>query len=93
MHYIYILYSKTLDKFYVGETSDVDFRLKLHLQKAFPKSFSKSADDWILKLAFKCDSRNDAIYLERFIKKMKSKVFIVKVIDNPNILSDILNKK
>ncbi|MEN9337288.1 MAG: hypothetical protein RLZZ500_2275, partial [Bacteroidota bacterium] len=34
----------------------------------------------------------DALFLERFIKKMKSKVFIEKVIQNPEILTDILAK-
>jgi len=93
MHYIYILHSETLDKFYIGETSDVDFRLNLHLKKAFPKSFSKSANDWILKFSFECQNKNDALYIEKFIKRMKSKTFIFKIIDNPTILIDILNKK
>lgn len=39
------------------------------------------------------ESKDDAIYLERFIKRMKSKTFIFKIIDNPNILDDILSKK
>ncbi|MFT6836483.1 MAG: putative endonuclease, partial [Sediminicola sp.] len=38
-------------------------------------------------------SKDDALYLERFIKRMKSRIFIQKIIDNPHILMDILNKK
>jgi putative endonuclease len=44
-------------------------------------------------LTFECNDRNSTLYLERFIKKMKSKVFIEKIIQNPEILSDILSKK
>jgi putative endonuclease len=83
----------SLNKFYIGETSDVNHRIQLHLNKTFKSSFSKAAEDWILKLSFQCQNRNDALYLEKFIKKMKSKAFIEKIIDNPAILKDILSKK
>tara|TARA_R100001369_G_C3287289_1_gene163226 strand:+ start:116 stop:253 length:138 start_codon:yes stop_codon:yes gene_type:complete len=38
-------------------------------------------------------SKEDAIFLEKFIKRMKSKKFIRKIVDNPGILKDILEKK
>ncbi|MGY6648408.1 GIY-YIG nuclease family protein [Wenyingzhuangia sp. IMCC45574] len=34
-HIFYILKSEKLNKFYIGETADLDFRIKLHLNKAF----------------------------------------------------------
>ena len=46
-----------------------------------------------MKFTFECDNKEDAIYLEKFIKKMKSRVFIEKIIDNPEIVKDILLKK
>ena len=41
----------------------------------------------------KFDHKEDAQYLEKFIKRMKSKKFILKIIENPIILDDILSKK
>jgi len=93
MHYLYILYSKTLNRFYVGETQNIDKRIILHNSRYFKKAFTKSASDWKVVLGKKCNIREEAMYLESFIKRMKSKKFIEKVIATPNILDDILNKK
>jgi len=93
MHYLYILFSKSNDTFYVGETYNIDERIVAHNNHYYKNSFTKIANDWECVLAFECDSETQAIYLEAFVKKMKSKIFIRKVIANPNILIDILSKK
>jgi putative endonuclease len=92
-HFLYILYSKTSIKYYVGETHNIQERISKHNQHTYSNSFSKIANDWELVLSYECDDRDNALYLERFIKKMKSKVFIEKIISKPEILSDILSKK
>ena len=92
-HFLYILHSKTSTKYYVGETHDVKERILEHNQHKYANSFSKIANDWTLALAFECNDRSEALFLERFVKKMKSKIFIEKIIRNPEILSDILSKK
>jgi putative endonuclease len=91
-HFLYILHSVKSNKFYVGETHDVQQRILSHNHHSYKNSFSKIANDWTLVLSFTCENRTDALFLERFIKKMKSKVFIEKVIQNPEILTDILAK-
>ncbi|MEM0543710.1 GIY-YIG nuclease family protein [Flavobacterium sp. j3] len=93
MHCLYILYSKTVDKYYVGESHNVEERILKHNEHAYKGSFSKIANDWELCLKLALDTSSDAIYLEKFIKRMKSKVFIEKIISNPDILLDILLKK
>jgi len=92
-HFLYILFSNSSDKFYVGETHNVIERISKHNEHFYKNSFSKIANDWELVLTFECTDKNDALYLEKFIKKMKSKVFIEKIIGNPEILNDILSKK
>ena len=92
-HFLYILYSNSVDKFYIGETSDVAFRLNLHNTHQFNGSYTKIASDWEIKLTFENNEKSNIIFLEKFIKKMKSKVFILKIIENPEILKDILSKK
>ena len=92
-HFLYILHSKSTDKFYVGESERPEIRLTLHNRHHFKNNFTKIADDWQVVLIFKCLNKDDAVYLERFIKRMKSKIFIIKLIENNSILIDILSKR
>ncbi|WP_111879867.1 GIY-YIG nuclease family protein [Aequorivita sp. CIP111184] len=93
MHYLYIIHSLTLDSYYVGESPDIHKRLKQHNEHYFKSNFTKAATDWKISLEYECANRSEALFLEKFIKKMKSRVFIEKVIDNPKILLDILKRK
>ena len=93
MHYLYILYSKSINRYYVGETADIDNRLSQHNAHYFSKSFTKTAEDWDVVLSKKCSDKADSVYLERFIKRMKSRKFIEKIIKDPEILDEILLKK
>jgi putative endonuclease len=93
IHFLYILHSKSKGKYYIGETTDVDFRLNLHNSHSFKNSFTRIAEDWAVVLQFECKDKNEALYLEAFIKRMKSKKFIGKIINDQNILTDIILKK
>lgn len=93
MHYLYILFSEKTDRFYTGETSHVENRMNQHRLHYFKSGFTKAAADWKLMLKYCCQNKKDALYLERFIKRMKSKAFIQKIIDNPKILEEILAKR
>ncbi|PBJ13142.1 GIY-YIG nuclease superfamily protein [Flavobacterium sp. ACN6] len=93
MHYLYILYSKSSEKFYIGETSDITERISKHRDHFYTNSFTKIANDWEVVLSFICNDRDEALYLEKFIKRMKSKIFNNKIIADPSILKDILNKR
>ena len=92
-HFLYILFSASVDRYYVGETPVPDSRILQHNNHFFPKGFTKSANDWSQVLKKECKDKADAMYLERFIKRMKSRKFIEKVIDNPRILQEILDKR
>jgi putative endonuclease len=91
-HFLYILYSKSKDKFYIGETHAINERLNKHNNHYYKNSFTKIASDWEVCLTFECENQEKIRFLEQFIKKMKSKVFIKKIIQNPLILEDILFK-
>ena len=92
-HFLYILFSKSKTKYYIGETHNITARLLRHNDHTYNNSFTKIANDWEVFLTFECSNKLDALYLERFIKRMKSKVFVKKIIQNPEILNDILSKK
>jgi putative endonuclease len=90
MHFLYIIYSPSKNTYYIGETHNIDERLIKHREHSYYGSFTKIANDWVTVLNYACSSKNDALFLEAFIKRMKSKKFIIKVIENPTILTDIL---
>ena len=73
-YYVYILYSETLNKYYVGSTEDVEGRLEKHLQNH--KGFTGKAKDWILKYSETCSSRSESIKRKLQIKKWKSRKMI-----------------
>lgn len=80
-YYIYILYSNSIDRYYVGYSSDPWLRLEQHLSNSTDKYTGKSKD-WILKAVFEVsNSEGDAIKIERFIKKQKSRKLILQLCD------------
>jgi putative endonuclease len=101
MNYIYILFSKKSDKYYIGLTSDVYRRLEEHNNPLIFSKFTAKHLPWELKVFFEVsDNRGEAMIVERFIKNQKSRVFLEKLItekDNPDfftaLIKNILNNK
>lgn len=81
MHYIYVLYSTTADKFYVGYSTDPFRRVEEHNSKPFT-TFTAKYRPWVLKAVFRCaGDESAAIRMERFIKQQKSRKLIEKLVD------------
>ena len=80
MHYfVYILYSKTLDKYYVGYTGDnLVERLRKHNTQH--KGFTGGFGDWTISYTESLVVKTDAIKRERQIKNWKSRKRIEKLI-------------
>jgi putative endonuclease len=71
---VYILYSETLDKYYVGQTENLDQRLKSHAMKI--STYTSRADDWRLVYTEGYGTRQEALKRERAIKAKKSRSYI-----------------
>ncbi|MCF8363738.1 MAG: GIY-YIG nuclease family protein [Prolixibacteraceae bacterium] len=69
----YILYSKKLDKFYIGAIhKDINKRLEKHNNHTYEKHrFTAKADDWVVFLIIDAMDYPHAIRIERKIKAMK----------------------
>jgi len=81
MYWVYILYSKGLDKYYIGQTSEISNRIQSHLNK---KNFYTSrANDRELVFAQETKDRTEALTLEKKIKHAKSRKSILRYINNP----------
>ena len=81
MHYVYILYSPSIDKFYVGYSKNPDERLIFH-NSLLNKIWTKRGQPWDLKKTILFDSTKEARSVERKIKKLKSKKVIENIISN-----------
>ena len=82
MYYVYILYSATADKYYVGHSTDPWQRLQQH-NTAEKNSFTSKFRPWELVALFEAgSSRAEALKIERWIKKQKSRNLILQLLDN-----------
>ncbi|MDA0195631.1 MAG: GIY-YIG nuclease family protein [Bacteroidetes bacterium] len=90
--YCYIIYSDQLDKYYIGESEDVEKRIVEHNGAHYKGAFTSQVNDWKLFWSYQLTSRADARKLETFIKNMKSRSFIQKLASKPELIIDILNK-
>ncbi|MBU1010526.1 MAG: GIY-YIG nuclease family protein [Bacteroidetes bacterium] len=79
MAFTYILFSDSLNKFYIGSTVDsIEVRLRKHLSNH--KGFSAKAKDWRVVYLEHADNKAAAAKREREIKKWKSRKMIEKLI-------------
>ena len=92
MHYVYILYSASADKFYIGQTEDVAQRMIYHNHPIEGRKFTVRGIPWELKISVCLPSKRDAMELERFIKRMKSRKFLQRFIDDESLRMEIFLK-
>ena len=74
MYFVYILYSKQLDRYYVGQTDNIEKRLQSHLSGI--SKYTSSAKDWTIVYTETFQTREHAIKRENEIKRMKSRRYI-----------------
>ena len=81
MVYCYILYSKILDKFYIGHTAEnLEERLRKHLSNH--KGFTAKSKDWEIIYSETFETKSEAYKREMQIKSWKSKIKITKLIES-----------
>ncbi len=73
-YHVYILFSVTLNKYYVGYTSDLNERVYKHNIKH--KGFTGQANDWELKYSESFNTKEEATNREREIKRKKSRAYL-----------------
>ena len=93
MYYIYILYSGSSDKYYVGYTDDPARRVIEHNTKPF-NTYTSKHRPWELVASFWAGAtRGEAIRVERYIKRQKSRAFLQKLIayqDDPEQIAQLV---
>jgi putative endonuclease len=88
---VYILYSQSLDKYYIGSCIEVTEKLNQHLSKIFPGAFTTKANDWVIFLSLINLSYKQARDIESHIKNMKSKKYIQNLKRYPELSQKLIN--
>ncbi|MFD1629508.1 GIY-YIG nuclease family protein [Pseudopedobacter beijingensis] len=71
MFTVYVLYSLTATRYYIGVTSDVAGRLRRH--NSSHKGFTGKASDWQLVYTEIYEEKSEAMKRERELKSWKSR--------------------
>jgi putative endonuclease len=75
MYFLYILYSQSRDKYYVGSTKDLLERLRRH--RSNHKGFTGTASDWELAYSAQYSSKREVLVREKEVKSWKSRKRII----------------
>jgi len=81
-HFIYIIYSKNSDRYYIGFTKELDVRLQRH--NTHHKGYTGKSNDWELKHSEEYPSKTKALQREKELKKWKSRKRIEELISASN---------
>jgi putative endonuclease len=76
---VYILYSKVIDRYYVGSTTNIEERLRRH--NSNHKGFTGKANDWYVVHQENYDEKQEAKNREVQIKSWKSRKSIEALIN------------
>jgi putative endonuclease len=90
--FVYILYSASTNKYYVGQTVDLDERIILHNTGEFSHSFTKPGIPWQLYHFIECKSKKQSVAIETHIKRMKSIKYYQSLKNYPEIVKKLLIK-
>ena len=80
MFIVYILYSLSADKYYIGSCEDLSQRI--HQHNTGRNSSTKYGLPWEIKHTEKFETRSAALHREQEIKKKKSRKYIVWLISS-----------
>ena len=72
---VYILWSESLEKYYVGSTNDLEDRVYRH--NSGQGKFTSKGMPWELVWNYECVNRSEAVRMENTIKKRGIKRFLL----------------
>ncbi len=91
MHYVYILYSEKINKYYIGETHNIQLRIQRHDSEYYDNKWTAKGKPWKLFHQIDCQSKSQALKIERHIKRMKSRKYIENLVKYPEITKKLLS--
>jgi putative endonuclease len=77
MFVVYAIYNKKHNKFYIGQTRDIDRRVRFHNDQIFRSSYTSRFDgDWQIIYQEELPDRSSAIRREKQLKSYRGREFI-----------------
>ncbi len=81
MNFVYVIYNRKHDKFYIGQTENLSERLKLHSEGAFKRSYTARFDGgWDLIYHEAAEGRKEALIREGQLKSYQGRKFVKNLI-------------
>ena len=80
MYAVYIIYSKKIDKYYIGFSSNVQERLCYHNWNS--KGFSNKGKPWVLVYSEPFNTKTEALLREKQLKNWKNRDRLEKLISS-----------
>lgn len=78
---VYAIHNKKHNKIYIGQTTDIEERLKLHNNKFFTNSYTSRFDGtWTLIYTEKVKDRAEALRREKQLKSYRGREFVKQYI-------------
>ena len=91
--FVYILFSRAINRFYIGITSEqVEDRLRKHNQSTYGNHYTSKTTDWEAKLELLCENYTQARKIELYIKRMKSRKYILALLEDKTEPEKLLMK-
>ncbi len=78
MFFVYILFSKTLDVYYKGFTTNLEERISYH--NSGKSNYTSKVSDWILVYSKSYETKKEALLEEKRLKKL-NRDSIIKLIN------------
>ena len=78
-YFVYILYSGSLDLYYIGSSENPEERLKRHL--GLHRGFTGKVKDWCIKYTELWESKTEALKRERQLKGWKNRTRIEDLVN------------
>ena len=87
IYFVYIINSEVDSSYYIGSTKDIKIRLWEH---NFGRTgYTRKKKPWRLVYYEEYHKRGEALKRERYLKRLKSKIFIEKLIENSRSLKGL----
>ncbi|MBC7874476.1 MAG: GIY-YIG nuclease family protein [Ferruginibacter sp.] len=81
-YFVYILYSVSLDLYYIGSSANLKERLRKHLSNH--RGFTSKAKDWIICHSESFSDKTEALKREKQLKSWKNRQKIIQLIQSIN---------
>ncbi len=90
MFSLYILYSSSSNKYYVGYTDNVQRRLHEH-NNSERTTYTSKHRPWLLKKQISlCEDRGLAMKIEKAVKNTKSRIIVERIVMEADSLADLI---